>query len=295
VSRTWFVTGAARGIGAEVVEAALAQGDRVVATGRDPRKVQQAFDTGGDRLLPLELDVTRPDQAPGAVEAALQRFGGIDVLVNNAGYGHLGVFEESTDQDAHRQFATNVFGVMTVTRAVLPVMRKQRSGRIINISSIAGIRGGFGASLYCASKFAVEGFTQSLAPEVAPFGVRVTAVSPGYVRTDFLDASSVRYARGAIADYAEAVANLRTFYERRSHNQAGDPAKLADMIVHLSSIEDPPVSLVAGSDAVAVALEVFKKGQAGVEAWRELSVSIDGEWTLGDGGTSDAAPSVDPR
>jgi NAD(P)-dependent dehydrogenase (short-subunit alcohol dehydrogenase family) len=280
VSKTWFVTGAARGIGAEVVKAALGADDKVVATGRDPRKIEQAFGAARDRLLALELDVTRAEQASAAVEAALGRFGGIDVLVNNAGYGHLGVFEESTDEEVRRQFATNVFGLMTVTRAVLPAMRKQRSGRILNISSVAGLRGGFGASLYCASKFAVEGFTQSLAAEVAPFGVHVTAVSPGYIRTDFLDPTSVRYADGAIADYAKAVADMRAFYENRSHNQAGDPAKLAAVILHLATIEDPPVSFVAGSDAVAMVTDTFKKGEARIEAWRALSVSTDGDWTL---------------
>jgi NAD(P)-dependent dehydrogenase (short-subunit alcohol dehydrogenase family) len=269
------------------VKAALGAGDKVVATGRDPKKMEQAFGAGRDRLLALELDVTREEQAPAAVEAALRQFGSIDVLVNNAGYGHLGVFEESTDDEIRKQFATNVFGLMTVTRVVLPVMRKQRGGRILNISSIAGLRGGFGASLYCASKFAVEGFSQSLAAEVAPFGVHVTAVSPGYVRTDFLDPTSVRYADGAIADYAKAVADMRAFYQNRSHQQVGDPARLAAVIVRLASIQDPPVSFVAGSDAVAVVMDVFKQGQAQVEAWRDLSVSTDGDWTSSGAGAAD--------
>jgi NAD(P)-dependent dehydrogenase (short-subunit alcohol dehydrogenase family) len=277
------VTGAARGIGAEVVKAALHAGDVVVATGRDPSKLEQTFGAG-DRLLALELDVTREEQSRAAVEAALRRFGRIDVLVNNAGYGHLGVFEESTDDDVRRQFATNVFGLMSVTRAVLPAMRAQRAGRIINISSLAGIRGGFGASLYCSSKFAVEGFTQSLAPEVAPFGVHVTAVSPGYIRTDFLDQTSVRYSDGAIADYAKAVADMRAFYEQRSHNQAGDPVRLAAVIVHLADLDDPPVSFVAGSDAVKTATEVFAAAKVQVQAWREVSTSIDGDWTVGAAG-----------
>jgi NAD(P)-dependent dehydrogenase (short-subunit alcohol dehydrogenase family) len=274
------------------VKAALGAGDKVVATGRDPKKMEQAFGAGRDRLLALELDVTREEQAPPAVEAALRQFGGIDVLVNNAGYGHLGVFEESTDDEVRRQFATNVFGMMTVTRAVLPVMRRQRGGRIINISSVAGLRGGFGAALYCSSKFAVEGFTQSLAAEVAPFGVHVTAVSPGYIRTDFLDPTSVRYTDGVIPDYAAAVANMRAFYQNRSHNQAGDPTKLAAVIVHLASIEDPPVSFVAGSDAVALATEIFKKGQARVEAWRDLSVSTDGDWTPSAGVGAAGPPTI---
>jgi NAD(P)-dependent dehydrogenase (short-subunit alcohol dehydrogenase family) len=290
VSKTWFVTGAARGIGAEIVKAALGAGDKVAATGRDPGKMEQAFGAGREQLLPLELDVTRAEQATTAAEAALRHFGRIDVLVNNAGYGHLGVFEESTDDEVRKQFATNVFGMMMVTRAVLPGMRQQRSGRIINISSVAGLRGGFGAALYCSSKFAVEGFSQSLAAEVAPFGVHVTVVSPGYFRTDFLDPSSVRYTDGGIPDYAKAVADMRSFYGARSHNQAGDPSKLAAVIVHLAGIEDPPVSFVAGSDGVALATELLERGEARVEAWRELSVSTDGEWARSAG--AGAAPTV---
>ena len=283
MNKTWFVTGAARGIGAEIVKAALNAGDKVVATGRDPKKIEQAFGAGRDRLLPLALDVTREEQAPAAVEAAIRHFGGIDVLVNNAGYGHLGVFEESTDDEIRRQFATNVFGLMAVTRAVLPGMRKQRGGRIFNISSIAGLKGGFGASLYCASKFAVEGFSQSIAEEVAPFGVHVTAISPGFIRTDFLDPNSVRYSDGGIADYAKAVADMRAFYDNRSHNQAGDPGKLAAVIVRLASVANPPVSFVAGSDAVAWATDTIKQREAQLDAWRDLSTSTDGDWTLSAG------------
>jgi NAD(P)-dependent dehydrogenase (short-subunit alcohol dehydrogenase family) len=290
VNNTWFVTGAARGIGAEIVKAALAAGDKVAATGRDPKKIEQAFGAGRDRLLPLALDVTREEQAPAAVAAAIRHFGRIDVLVNNAGYGHLGVFEESTDEEIRRQFATNVFGLMAVTRAVLPGMRKQRGGRIFNISSIAGLKGGFGAALYCASKFAVEGFSQSIAEEVAPFGVHVTAISPGYIRTDFLDPSSVRYSGGGIADYAKAVADMHAFYANRSHNQAGDPAKLAAVIVRLASAADPPVSFVAGSDAVARASDALTQRQAQLEAWRDVSVSTDGAWTRSAGAEAADAP-----
>jgi NAD(P)-dependent dehydrogenase (short-subunit alcohol dehydrogenase family) len=290
VNKTWFVTGAARGIGAEIVKAALNAGDKVVATGRDPKKIEQAFDASTDRLLPLALDVTRDEQAPAAVEAAIRHFGRIDVLVNNAGYGHLGVFEDSTDDEIRKQFATNVFGLMAVTRAVLPGMRKQRDGRIFNISSVAGLKGGFGAALYCASKFAVEGFSQSIAEEVAPFGVHVTAISPGFIRTDFLDPSSVRYSDGGIADYAKAVADMHAFYENRSHNQAGDPARLAAVIVHLASVADPPVSFVAGSDAVARATDAIKHQEAQLDVWRALSISTDGVWTVNAGdGAADAS------
>jgi len=277
--RTWFVTGAARGIGAEIVKAALNSGDRVVATGRTTRNVEQTFRGESDRLLVLPLDVTNEDQIRAEVNAAIKKFGTIDVLVNNAGYGQLGVFEETTPEQVRAQFETNVFGLMAVTRAVIPIMRKQRSGRVFNISSVAGLRGVFAASAYNASKFAVEGFSQAIAQELSPFGVYVTAISPGFIRTDFLDQSSIKYSEGqSIGDYAKPVAEFRSFMENRSHQQAGDPAKLAAVIVHLSQVENPPVSFVAGSDAVETATNAIKTQQEQIDQWRDLSVSTDGNW-----------------
>jgi NAD(P)-dependent dehydrogenase (short-subunit alcohol dehydrogenase family) len=280
VTKTWFVTGAARGIGAEIVKAALNAGNRVVATGRTPRNVEQATFRGeSDRLLVLPLDVTKEDQIKTAVDAAVKKFETIDVLVNNAGYGQLGVFEETTPEQIRTQFETNVFGLMAVTRAVVPIIRKQRSGRVFNISSVAGLRGAFGASAYNSSKFAVEGFSQALAQELSPFGVNVTVISPGFIRTDFLDQSSIKYSEGqSIGDYATALADFRTFMENRSHQQAGDPAKLAAVIVHLAEVEKPPVSFVAGSDAVEMATNAIKARQEQIDQWRELSVSTDGTW-----------------
>jgi NAD(P)-dependent dehydrogenase (short-subunit alcohol dehydrogenase family) len=280
MTKTWFVTGAARGIGAAIVQAALNAGDRVVATVRDPRKIRHAFSAGPDRLLVLALDVTQETQVPATVEAAIKQFGRIDVLVNNAGYGQLGVFEESRPDEVHRQFSTNVFGLMAVTRSVLPGMRKQRSGRIFNLLSVSGLKGVFGASLYCASKFAVEGFSQSIAEELAPFGVYVTVISPGFVRTDFLDPSSVKYSDAGISDYAKAMTDFRSFHDNRNHNQAGDPAKLAAVILHLAQVEKPPVSFVAGSDAVEWTMNAIKTQQAQLDAWRELSVSTDRAWDV---------------
>jgi NAD(P)-dependent dehydrogenase (short-subunit alcohol dehydrogenase family) len=279
VPRTWFVTGAARGIGAEIVKAALSAGDRVVATGRDPRKIEQTFKAGSNRVLALLLDVTKEDQVKAAVDAALTGFSTIDVLVNNAGYGQLGVFEETTPEEIRTQFETNVFGLMAVTRAVIPIMRRQRRGRVFNISSVAGLRGVFGASAYNSSKFAVEGFSQALAQELSPFGVFVTVISPGFFRTDFLDQSSAKYSEGrSISEYAKSLADFRAFMENRNHNQAGDPAKLAAVIVHLAQIEKPPVSFVVGSDAVEVATNAIKTRQEQIDQWRELSVSTDGNW-----------------
>jgi NAD(P)-dependent dehydrogenase (short-subunit alcohol dehydrogenase family) len=279
VTKTWFVTGATRGIGAEIVKSALNAGDRVVATGRDHRKIEQTFRMGSDRLLALPLDVTKTDQVTAAVENAVNKFGSIDVLVNNAGYGQLGVFEESKPEQIRAQFETNVFGLMAVTRAVIPIMRKQRSGRVFNISSVAGLRGIFGATAYNASKFAVEGFSQALAQELSPFGVRVTVISPGFIRTDFLDQSSVKYSEGqSISDYTKLLADFRTFMENRSHQQAGDPTRLAAVIVHLADVENPPVSFVAGSDAVEMATTAIKTRQEQINQWRDLSISTDGNW-----------------
>jgi NAD(P)-dependent dehydrogenase (short-subunit alcohol dehydrogenase family) len=275
-NKTWFVTGAARGIGAEIVKAALAAGQNVVATGRDPAKIAQAFDASPDKLLVTTLDVAISGQAETAAAAAIARFGSIDVLVNNAGYGQLGAFEQQQAADAERQFATNVFGVFNVTRAVLPIMRKQRGGHIFNVTSIGGLRGGPGASLYAASKFAVEGFSESLALEIAEFGIALTLVEPGFFRTDFLDPSSIRYGDNKIADYDAFTKGLRDNYDARSHQQAGDPAKLAAVLVDLAAREKPPLRFVAGSDAVAMFEAKIASVSAELAQWRALSVTTDG-------------------
>ena len=275
--RVWFVTGATRGIGSEIAKAALVAGNKVVATGRKADAVRKALGAS-EHLFATALDVTDEDQIQSAVNAAVERFGRIDVLVNNAGYGQLGIFEETTPQQVRAQFDTNVFGLMAMTRAVLPIMRKQRSGRIFNISSIAGLKGFPGASIYNSSKFAVEGFSQSIAGELAPLGIYVTAISPGYFRTDFLDASSVQYGQHTIEDYAKGAADLRASMESHNHAQAGDPAKLATVILQLADTEQPPISFVAGSDAVDLAMSAIAAQKSQIEAWRDLSVSTDGVW-----------------
>lgn len=276
--QTWFITGAARGIGAEIVRVALAAGHQVAATGRDPAKIAQAFPQAPDRLLALALDVTDEAQAHTAAEAAIARFGRIVVLVNNAGYGQLGAFEESTDADLRTQFETNVFGLMHVTRAVLPHMRAARAGHIFQLSSIAGLRGGAGGSLYCASKWAVEGFSESLAQEVEPFGIRVTCIQPGFFRTDFLDPSSARFAAPRIADYAGFSARLKAGYEACNHAQAGDPVKLAALMLQLASDANPPFRFPAGTDAVEIAQGKIESRQAELDRWRELSATTDGDY-----------------
>jgi NAD(P)-dependent dehydrogenase (short-subunit alcohol dehydrogenase family) len=260
-----------------LAKAALAAGDRVVVTGRRREALEAAFGPDSDTLLSLTLDVTRESDAQAAVEATLARFGRIDVLVNNAGYGNLGLFEETTDAEARAQYDTNVFGLYNVTRAALPAMRRQRSGRIFNISSVGGLLGGEGGSLYCAAKFAVEGFSESIAREVAPFGIHVTIVEPGFFRTDFLDQTSVQYGSRQIEDYAELSAQMKAFWDARNHAQAGDPAKLGRVLVDLANRAEPPLRFAAGSDAVAMIGGKIDSLRAELDAWSHLSVTTDGD------------------
>ena len=276
MSKTWFITGASRGLGVDIAKAALRAGDRVVATSRQRAHVADALGPDNDRLLTLELDVARAPQAHTAVADAVARFGGIDVLVNNAGYGHLGYFEETTDEDVEAQFATNVFGLFNVTRAALPVMRAARRGRIFNLSSLAGVRGSELGSLYCASKFAVEGFSESLALELAPFGVHVTIVEPGPFRTDFLTPESIRFGAKAIPDYEDRRAAQRATFEQRNGKQPGDPVKLADAMVQLANEAAPPLRFTAGALAVNTFAAKLGAMQAELEKWRALGVATDG-------------------
>lgn len=276
MTRTWFITGATRGIGRAIAEAALAHGDRVVATGRDPDTLADLAATAGDRLLALKLDVTQPAEIDAAVTAASDRFGAIDILVNNAGYGLLGFFEETLDASIRQQFEVNLFGVMAVTRAVLPGMRAAGRGHIFNISSIAGFRSYAGAGLYCASKHALEAYSEALAGEIAPFGLKLTIVEPGYFRTDFLDPSSVRFGDVSLPAYAEASAARRATLEATNHNQPGDPARLGAAILTLADAETPPLRFLAGSDAVQIFDEFLEARAEAVAAWRGLSASTDG-------------------
>ncbi|EEF24557.1 3-oxoacyl-[acyl-carrier-protein] reductase, putative, partial [Ricinus communis] len=224
--RVWFITGAARGIGAKIAEAAIADGNAVVAAGRN---VEALISQYGDNpaVLPVKLDVTDQEAARAAVEKAVLHFGKIDVVVNNAGFGLLGAVEESDDADVRRMYDTNVFGLLNVVRAALPVMRARRSGHVINVSSIGGFRASAGFGVYCSTKFAVEGITEALNAELAPLGIHATVIEPGYFRTDFLDASSLVVAPNVIADYAETSGATRTRAGGLNRQQPGDPAKLA--------------------------------------------------------------------
>src|SRR6202046_4265829 len=245
----WLITGAGRGMGTDIAKAALAAGHAVVATGRDPERVTAAIGAHDD-LLAVKLDITEPDDAAAAAQAAVDRFGRVDVLVNNAGNFIAGFFEEISPDDFRAQVETNLFGPLNVTRAVLPVMRQQRSGLVIAISSTGGIVGQEFCSAYSASKFGLEGWIESLAPEVAPFGIRTMVVEPGFFRTDLLTADSTKYAQPSIEDYAERTKQPISNGTSMNGKQSGDPAKLAAPLVKLASQSEPPVRWVAGADAV---------------------------------------------
>jgi NAD(P)-dependent dehydrogenase (short-subunit alcohol dehydrogenase family) len=273
--KTWFITGANRGLGLEIARAALASGDRVIAAARQPQPIAAALGDHGSRLHALTLDVTDPGSILAAVDEAKRLAGVIDVLVNNAGYGQLGAFEEVSPDRVARQFATNVFGVFDVTRAILPVMRAQRRGHILTVSSIAGIDGYAGSSVYCATKHAVSGWSEGLAREVAPFGIRVTCLYPGRFRTDFLDRSSVRYGESVIDDYAASSAERTAALDADNHRQIGDPVKFAAAVLTLVGSEQPPIWFAAGSDAYATFIGKARVLQQNAEAWKALTLSTD--------------------
>lgn len=272
-AKTWFITGASRGLGRQIAIAALAAGDNVVATARNASSIELKSGATDANFLAVELDVTQPNSVKAAVQSAVERFGNIDVLVNNAGYGQLGFFEENTIDSARNQFETNVFGVFNVTWAVLPVMRSAMSGRIFNISSSAGLRGSKTGSIYCASKFAVEGFSESLAQEVGEFGIHVTIVEPGLFRTDFLSSQSVRFGAKTVEAYAESSTQMQAIYRGLDGQQKGDPKKLGIAIVQLSTEPNPPIRFAAGKDAVAGVETKVESLRIDLETWRDLSLS----------------------
>lgn len=272
--KVWFITGASRGFGALIAQEALKAGDKVVATARDPKTVTDKIGEHPN-LLAVKLDVTNEAQAHEAVRDAVKKFGRIDILLNNAGYGLLGGVEESSAAEVERMFQTNVFGVLNVTRAVLPEMRRQRSGHVINISSIGGYAGYLGWGAYGATKFAVEGITEALAQEVKPLGIKATVVEPGFFRTDFLDDQSLVKTKIIIDDYAETVGAMRIFAEGANHAQPGDPAKLAKAMIQLAHTENPPLRMPFGTDTLARIAEKNALVDREVAQWRELAASTD--------------------
>lgn len=271
--KVWFVTGAGRGLGVDITRAALAAGHAVVATGRDAGKVLAAIGEHED-LLAIKLDVTRPDDAQDAVEAAIGKFGRIDVLVNNAGNFYAGFFEELSPEQVRSQIETLLFGPMNVARAALPGMRKQRSGLLLTISSTAGIAGGMFCTAYAAAKFGLEGWIESLAPEIEPFGIRTMLVEPGFFRTELLTADSTTYALPSIDDYAQRTRETVTAWSGMDGKQGGDPARLADAIVLLAELDEPPVRFAAGADAVQTFEAKANALLAQADAYRQLSFSL---------------------
>lgn len=271
----WFITGASRGFGLQIARDLLDRGHQVVATARQAAAVTEALGPH-DNLLAVALDVTDEAQARQAVAAAMERFGRIDVLINNAGRGLLGAVEEATDAEVRAVYETNVFGLLTVTRAVTPVLRAQRSGTIVNISSIGGFASSPGWGVYASTKFAVEAISEALHAELQPLGVHAMVVEPGYFRTDFLDSSSLQIQQNLIDDYADGPAGkMRVTAGERNHDQPGDPVKAAAAIIDVVESERPPVRLQLGNDTIAAVEAKIAHVQAELAQWRSVSESTD--------------------
>ncbi|MEU0092422.1 SDR family NAD(P)-dependent oxidoreductase [Kribbella sp. NPDC006257] len=272
--KVWFITGAGRGLGVDIAKAALAAGHAVAATARNAESAILALGKHDD-LLTVDLDVTDPRAAQAAVAATVERFGRLDVLVNNAGNFQAGFFEEMAPEAFRSQLDTTLFGPVNVTRAALPQLRAQRSGLVVTISSTAGIASPVEfTTAYAASKFGVEGFMEALAPEIAPFGVKTMLVEPGFFRTELLSPQSTQYAEPSIADYAERTQQTIQAWQGMDGTQGGDPAKLADALVELAALEQPPMRFAAGADAVAVFEQKANDLLAQAEAHRKLSTSL---------------------
>ena len=272
-NKIWFNTGAGRGMGVDITKAALKAGHKVVATGRNTEIVAKALGKN-ENLLVVKLDVTKQADAEAAVNAAIEKFGRIDVLVNNAANFIAGFFEELTQDEIGQQLQTSLIGPMIVTRAVLPIMRRQRSGHIIAISSTAGLTSLEFCSAYSASKFGLEGFMQALQTEVSPFGINTTIVNPGFFRTQLLTEQSTKYADNPIEDYSEKRKQLMQFWKGANGQQPGDPAKLAEALVRIANEEPPPLRFLAGADAVNTAEQVAATLHQQANVYRELSGSM---------------------
>jgi NAD(P)-dependent dehydrogenase (short-subunit alcohol dehydrogenase family) len=272
--QTWFITGASRGFGLELTQQLLRQGHRVAATSRDVAELRRAVGADSDGFLPLAMELGSEASVADAVRATVERFGRIDVVVNNAGYGQLGSLEELTDAEARANFDVNVFGTLNVIRQVMPRLRAQGGGHVINVSSIAGIVGGFpGWGVYCATKFAVEGLSEALAAEAAPFGVRVTVVEPGYFRTDFLSSGSLHLPAEKLNEYALVRQSEAYHEEQMRGNQPGDPAKAAAAIIRVVTEPEPPLHLLLGQDAHDMATSTLRSRLDTIAQWKDLSLS----------------------
>ena len=273
MSQVWLITGSSRGLGRAFTEAVLEAGHRVVAAARNPDQLTDLRNKYGDKVHTVSLDVTSEAQAKAAVDVAIAEFGGLDVLVNNAGYGNVGPVEDTSLEDFRAQIETNLFGVVLMTKAVLPYFRERRSGHIIQVTSIAGRMGPMGRAPYAAAKFGVEGFSESLSKEIGPLGIKITIVEPGGFRTDF--AGSSTELREGRPEYQSTVGATVRFQKDYDGKQPGDPAKAAAALLYIASLPEPPLRLLLGSDAFAAA---EKNALAQLEAdrqWRHLSVSTD--------------------
>ncbi|MFK0173564.1 SDR family oxidoreductase [Streptomyces sp. NPDC090306] len=274
MSKVFLITGAGRGLGTDLARQALAAGHHVVATGRRPEHVLEALGGEQDNLLATALDITDPAAAQSAVQAAVERFGRIDVLINNAANFYAGYFEEISDAQMRAQIETNLFGPMNVTRAVLPVMRAQRDGHVMTVSSLAGVVGQEFCVAYAAAKFGVEGFMESLRYDVEPYNIRTTLVEPGFFRTELLVDASTTWAELSIADYAERTATTKKQWQAMNGQQTGDPAKLAAALLTLSGLQQPPTRFVAGSDAIDAVAAKARTLLEQADASRELGADL---------------------
>lgn len=273
-NKVWFVTGASKGLGLALVKKLLNEGYKVAATSRNLSDLTKAVDTQNDQFLPLAVNLTSEDSVQKAVELTVKIFGKIDVIVNNAGYGLLGGIEELTDREARDNFEVNVFGSLNVIRKVLPYLRAQKSGHILNVSSIGGFTGAFaGAGIYCATKFAVNGFSETLSAEVAPFGIKVTIVQPGYFRTNFLSTGSLAVPQNQIADYQNVRDAINFHQNDMDQQQAGDPEKAAAAMISITTEANPPLNLFLGEDAYGLAEQKLAFVQNELETWKELTLS----------------------
>jgi short-subunit dehydrogenase len=272
---TWFITGASQGIGLILTKKLLDGGYNVVATARDLKKLKDAVGVASTQFLPLQVDLPNEDSVKSAVDSTISNFGAIDVLVNNAGYGLIGGIEETSAREVLSSFDVNVFGLLNVTRAVLPHMRSANSGHIFNLSSVFGLIAGAGWGIYCGTKFAVEGLSEALAQEVKPFGIHVTIIEPGYVRTNFLSSGSLATPENAIPEYVAIAEEKRKHKEDVAGKQIGDPQKIAEVMINMTQVSEPPLRLLLGSDALQFAAYKIQMLQDGIQANKEITLSTD--------------------
>jgi len=274
-SKTWFITGTSQGIGLVLVKQLLAQGFNVVATARNVESLKKAVGNSSDQFLPLQVNLISEESVKQAVNSAIEQFGSIEYLVNNAGYGLIGGIEESSDVEVRANFDVNVFGLLNVTRAILPHMRAAQFGHIINLSSVFGLIAGAGWGIYCATKFAVEGLSEALAQEVKSFGINVTIIEPGYVRTNFLNSSSLIASKNPIEEYTAIREGVKAHQNDIPGNQPGDPEKVAELIIKVTQKAEPPLRLLTGSDAYGFATYKIDSLKNEIEANKELTFSTD--------------------